>query len=264
MTAEHVTPADITAAEHMVESAKRDLDAMRGRAADLMTGSRPPSVDTGAMIAGAVTRVDMAQAELDRRTAVRQTWLDDQADRPRRETEAADVIKAAGKEIDDARKRIVATATAAQTALVDLLDAGKAYDQAVRRAAAALAARDLPLIPGEADPDNGAGAQSMGEQVVRLSGRWHLGINDPAQLIRWVLAQVAHARLPAHHPMTRNLGWGAHGPLQNRTDGIFDGVPAVKADKDRVELPRAVPAEIPQTPVRSAETGRQTRRRARS
>lgn len=261
-TIKPVTDDDVTAAEQMVEAARNELAAMRERVSERLTDGRPPSIDTAAAIAGAVSRVDLAQDELARRQAARQAWLDDQADRPRREQEAAGVIKDATKELGAARKRIADAATAAQAALVELLDAGRGYDQAVRRTASTLAARDLLLVPGE---DHATGTQtSLGAVAVRIAGRWYFGLPDPSPLVGWVHARVVDARL------SRNgVGRVPMGPLRTleaRADGLFGGVPPVAIDPDRPQPIRMPHVETPRTPVglSASAKGRESRRRDRS
>lgn len=222
-----VTADDVTAAQRTRDAAQADYQAAAATITEAIAAGRQAEPGDERALVRARGRVEIARLELDQRRTEHQAWLDDQASRPGREAAAAADIRAADADIDTIAARIAHAAAAAQTALVELLDAGKAYDQAIQRASAMLLTHGLTVHPND-DHQTGADPSTRVNQTIRITGQWHYGLNDPALLIEWVLARVADARLPRHHPM--QLRAGPHRHLEARSARLFAGVPQVPVD----------------------------------
>ncbi|MEU6785911.1 hypothetical protein ABZ912_42550 [Nonomuraea angiospora] len=171
-----------------------------------------------------------AQTELDRLTA--QADLErEEAERPGREKDAAPVVKQAVKDLAASGERVRRAVEAAQTALVELLDAGRDHDTLVAHLAADLAGRGLKLDDG-ADRQTGGKVQRSldggGSGAVRLAGAWHLGV-DPIGVLAWTVARVETARTGRPFPV-------GFRPYHGRADGLLAGIAAVPA----VDVPRLV------------------------
>lgn len=220
-----VTTDDVTAAETTVNAAKAEVDALATQAATAYAAGTPVDPATERALIHARNRFQTAQHDLDQVRAGHRQWMDDRAGRPDREKDAAALITAAFTDIDTAGRAVTEALTAAQHALVALLDAGRGYDEAVRSAASLLDTHGLHLDNDE-DHATGTAHRLVGGPVVRIADANH-NAPDPAVLVQWVVSRVAAARLGHGHPMHKPVG--PHRDLHTRSARLVDGIPPVPA-----------------------------------
>ncbi|MEX5632147.1 hypothetical protein [Parafrankia sp. FMc2] len=224
-----VTTDDVTTAEAAVNAAKADVDALAAQAATAYAAGAPvdPTVERAPIHTR--NRFQTAQHDLDQARAGHRQWMDDRAGRPGREKNAAAPIAAAGKDIDTAGRAVTEALTAAQHALVALLDAGRSYDEAIRSAASLLDTHGLHLDNDE-EHATGTGHRLVGGPVVRIAGADHIA-PDPAVLVQWTVSRVAGTRLGHGHPLHKPVG--PHRDLETRSARLVDGVPPVPVQNTR-------------------------------
>lgn len=151
------------------------------------------------------------------------------ASRPALEKAAGPAIRAAGAEVVEREAGLVQAVERAQSALVDLLLAGGAYNAAVGSHAEALAAAGLDTR-GEV----GGERTLLGEHRLVVGGEVFEGV-DAGHLAAWVLRRVVDARMP-HHFLVNGLMGVAVGAEQRvpRVVGAVSRPGQVPAPRQRL------------------------------
>lgn len=221
-----ITDIDIETAEVAASVAAAALDAAEREAA----GSDPNTVSEP--LIGRLTRAGVTA----RQAGVRLTQL-----RQRRQEQDAALAarraaeKAAKGELDTAdtelaasRDRVATAVVAAEKALRGLLATAAGHDELVRRHAAALVARGLPLADG-LDVEHATGGAANG--CLRLRGAHWLPLSAPAVFMRTAHG-VAAAVYGDRHDLARRLArFVGVAELDTRRDGLLDSAPVPKPAK---------------------------------
>jgi len=228
--------------EQDIERAGTALDEAQAGVLALTSAWRHiiPSRERGAALAAAQGRMVLAEQALEGLIQQRELEQAELAARPGREKDAGKYIATAGKDLEASRARIAAAAEAAQSAMVELLDAAQAHNALVYQTAGELAAQGLAV---DQDHDHQtAGAIAGGKPIVRLKGSWWPSVQSNT-LLAWVTYRVAEARLSRTDALTSFLRFfGGQRQLAARSDGLLAQVPDVpevpRVERVRVEWPQ--------------------------
>ncbi|MEU1518301.1 hypothetical protein ABZ490_40190 [Streptomyces sp. NPDC005811] len=123
------------------------------------------------------------------------------ASRPELEKAAAAEIRAAGQEMDAARKALVKAAVEAQAALVVLADAGVSYNEGLARHVQVLSAAGLDFF-GE----SGGERSVLGVDRLKVKGEEFHPV-APGSVAVWLVRRVVEARLSPLHHLVSALEW---------------------------------------------------------
>lgn len=239
-----ITEQDIERAETALDEAQAGVLALTSAWRHII-----PSRERGAALAAAHGRRVLAEQALEGLTQQRKL---DQAEidgRPDREKAAGKYIATARKGLEVSQARIAAAAEAAQTALVELLDAAQAHNALICQTAGELAAQGF--TPMEGQDLQTVGIAAGNKFTARLRGSWWLQV-DVAGLVPWLAHRVALARLGRVHGLTlQMLAMSRVARLDRRPDGMLAGVadppalPMVKPLKVERAMPKS-PVGIPE------------------
>lgn len=212
----------------------------QAQAAVTLTEGLRPTETSGLPLANAKGRLQQAQKALRRLEAQAATDRAELAARPQREADAAGLVDAATGELDKSRARFTKAATAAQKALVELVDAAGTHSDLVRQRAAQLTAAGLVLRDDVDHPTGG------GRDVVKLNGQEWPTV-EPGVLLAWITYRVAAARLPRRYGLADYLRYW-HGKdlkhLQDHRADLLAGMPApATATHPEPMRPTHVPAQ---------------------
>ncbi|MFE0844913.1 hypothetical protein [Streptomyces rochei] len=182
-------------------------------------------VGAGATYAAAKGRIELATDALADLTAQYEAEQATLADRPNREKAEAKFLDGAARALGKADDRITAALDAAQTALVELMDAVQARGSLVEETHAQMAARGFQLRDGDGMPAHDTGTeQRLDGPLVSIRGRRWTPLR-PLPLVDWLTHRVTDARLPSMAP-----GWcGTCRSVENREDSVTHGVKAAPA-----------------------------------
>lgn len=194
-------------------------------------------VGAGATYSEAKGRIALSRDVLEDLTAqydAEQTAL---ASRPAKEKAEAKYLDGAARALGKADDRVRAALEAAQTALVEVVEATQARAALVDETAAEMATRGFLLRdePG-AEPHETGTERGLHGPAVRIRGQWWAPLS-PLALVDWLQHRVIAARMPR---VTIPFCFSCR-TLEARTDGVVDTVTA---------LPAVQPPAPPSTPQR--------------
>ncbi|MFF9153835.1 hypothetical protein ACF1AB_16580 [Streptomyces sp. NPDC014846] len=229
-----ITEEQVQQAEARAEQA----EAVRAQAARKLEAS--PYSDVAALEHTEAARTAAQQRANAREIrAKREEQLEEErrrVSRPELEKSAAAEIRAAGRQMDQLHKAFVEAVAQTQAAVVQMIDAGVAYNEGLAGHVQVLVEAGLDFRGGE----SGAEVSLLGSDRLKVKGREFCPY-DPGSVAGWVLRRAAEARLSEFNGLVGLLMWLWQAVESEHPELVQQvGAPAAKKFPEPLRIQRAV------------------------